>query len=226
MINKIEKTCWKPEISPTQANDTNDIIASKYFGNPWLAQNETWPEINNEAALFVLQLDIATLPKEVAKNLGNKGLLQFFFSREGGWGDEDYYRLRIIHPDANSANGSTQAQPDMDSFDFPEDRTQKIISSWTEYKEMPHGEEFEYDMDMDSDDDDESEDYPYMGDKLGGWAYWTQANDTPNDSRGNPMIMVYQLDAGCFFGNEKNFPAHAPTLFAGDGTGHMVNESS
>ena len=34
------------------------------------------------------------------------------------------------------------------------------------------------------------------------------------------MICLYQLDAGCFFG-EEDFPAHAPELFAGEGTGHI-----
>jgi len=53
-----------------------------------------------------------------------------------------------------------------------------------------------------------------------GHPFSAQGLPKPKDSKKKKMICLYQLDAGCFFG-EEDFPAHAPELFAGEGTGHI-----
>ena len=68
---------WAPQIG-----GCTDPFCSKYFGYPWLYQDEEWSEILGLPAEFVLQLNITTLPTKISKKLGGKGLLQFSFKQK------------------------------------------------------------------------------------------------------------------------------------------------
>lgn len=206
-----EKSSWRPQISDDYY--PNNIVASKYFGNPVLLNGESWPQLEGEDAKFILQLKIDTLPSPIASLLGGKGLLQFFLANEVGYGDDSYYLLRIIQEEEGSSN---TPQPNIENIEFPKDLSQKVISAWLEHQEWPHGQEFFASYE---DNDAEEKDYPYEGDKLGGWAFWTQGNETPEDSNGEPMIMIYQLNDGYLY--DEDSCAYATNLFSGDGTGHI-----
>lgn len=214
-LNKIQKECFKPIV---QTNDKNlNYSGSKYFGNTWLSNDEQWPK-NSQGnyLIFILQLDIATLPEKYKKELGETGLFQLFFDYEY----DGETLMRIVHPD-NS--GSYQVQPlnnNKQNNYYINNKTpkQKIIESWKSFKDLPH-----YEEDLDDDlmdlceeireNDEDDKVCAIQGDKLGGYAFWTQEG---NSSDG----LIYQLDAGCFY-DGKHFKAHAPNLFASDGTAHI-----
>lgn len=216
LMEKYVKSCWRPEVSLAQ--DNPDILTSKYFGNPWLAEGEAWPIINDAPAIFVLQLEIKTLPSPMARLLGGEGYLQFFYTSIPDYDPGNDCLLRIVKP---VGEGARLSQPEVD---YREDMSQKIITGWTQHTELPHGESYTEEMEEALDEIAEKHDtyvddlveYPYQGDKLGGWEFWTQGDETPGDD----AVLVYQIDAGCFFDGNV-FPAHAPNLFAGDGTGHI-----
>ncbi len=93
--------------------------------------------------------------------------------------------------------GKVKINLSQSEVDYPENRTQKVITGWTEHADFPHYEEYDEAIekmrdeiaekyDIDTDDyvnTDELVERSYQGDKLGGWAFWTQGNETPNHFR-------------------------------------------
>jgi len=215
-MKPLAKKMWAPQI---QKKTSTDPTCSKYFGNPWLYANEDWPMIAGKPATFVMQLNISTLPEEMAEKLGKKGLLQFFYQTSNSVYCSSFDELALVRIVDTTKPGKTLTQPDIEDYSIPEE---KIIINWKEYLEYPHNEDLDdingynaleelaegngvYLNDLGGEN--------YQGDKLGGWPFWTQAGSSLDG-------YVYQIDAGCFF-NGLKVPAHAPGLFAGDGTGHI-----
>jgi hypothetical protein len=209
-MGPLAKKMWAPQINKEKELQA-DATASKYFGNPWLYENEDWPVISGNPAIFVLQLNIATLPKEMSEQLGGKGLIQFFY--------EDYESSLVRIVDTTKP-GKVLVQPKVQDYKIPKE---KIIVDWKEYIDYPHSEDLEeqpgykeleqlvhgnhlYIGDLLPD--------TYQGDKLGGWPFWTQGGSGTDG-------YVYQLDAGSFYDGAK-VPAHAPNVFESDGTGHIL----
>ena len=142
---------------------------------------------------------------------------------ETNWDMTRLARLRIVHPDGKpSSCGADCGDTHLAGW------TPKLIKGWIDGLDHPHPEQFGEVSNFRDDVDYKKLQYDpgdympdcYQGDKLGGWPSWTQGVETPVDRNGEPMEFVYQLDAGCFF-DGRRFPAHAPAMFAGDGTGHI-----
>lgn len=213
------KSMWAPQVQEVLEPQLRpDITQSKYFGTPWLYAKEGWPAIGGLPALFVLQLNIATLPKEMSQKLGGKGLVQFFYqtSNEARCDWDERALVRVVD---TTKQGKTLPQPKVDDYLIP---TEKLIVGWEKYTDFPHGEdlvvmegyeELEALAQYNGVSLHESLTYPYQGDKLGGWPFWTQASE-------GVEYYLYQIDAGCFF-EGLCLPSHAPELFASDGTGHI-----
>ncbi len=209
--------CYCPEV---RDGDTRKPV-SKYFGLPWLAKDESWPEIEGVKPVFVLQLEIASLPHPFRPALGGEGLLQFFYAVDGPY--ENSALVRIVHPNGLD---SFAAHNEADNKS-PEWRPKRIVG-WSKSADYPRIEHLENICDTDFDEISEAFDvdigeeveFCIQGDKLGGWPFWTQGVEIPKNEYGEPMDYVLQLDAGCFF-DGPTFPAHAPELFASDGTGHI-----
>lgn len=215
-IKQLSKECFKPIVEIDESNV--EYNGSKYFGKVWLSNEEQWPTSETgEYLIFVLQLDIATLPEEYKKKLGSKGLLQFFFDFEYQ-GDT---LTRIVYPDQN---GCYHEQPFnnnsyTDYYIEGKKPQQKIIKSWESYQDFPHNEEELsddlhelYEELMES--EEQLELSAFDGDKLGGYALWAQAGYSSEN-------LLFQLGAGGSFSNARDFNAHAPSLFASDGTAHI-----
>lgn len=215
-IKKLSKECFKPIVEIDENN--LEYCGSKYFGKAWLSKEEKWPtNEKGDYLTFVLQLDIATLPEPYKKQLGKIGLVQLFFDIEY----EGETLTQIVYPDNN---GSYHEQPlnNSDSTDYyieGEKPKQKIIKSWESYQDFPHNEEQLsdnvqelYEELMKS--EDQLDLSAIDGDKLGGYALWTQAGYSSED-------LVFQFGAGALVDNKQTFESHAPNLFAGDGTAHI-----
>jgi uncharacterized protein YwqG len=210
-IEPLGKKMWAPQINKDKSVSV-DATCSKYFGNPWMYENEEWPLISGTPSIFVLQLNIETLPKEMSEELGGKGLLQFFYETN----DYDSYIVRIVDL---TKPGKVLKQPKVEGYKIPKE---KIIIDWKEYVDYPHAEDLEEQPGYKELEQlvqgnnlyiNELLPNTYQGDKLGGWPFWTQASEGTDG-------YIYQLDAGSFYGGVK-VPAHAPNLFASDGTGHI-----
>lgn len=227
LLIKNARCCWVPEIVKT-ANECR----SHYFGTPWLATHEAWPCILGQPALFVLQLDLALLPSAIRALVGDIGLLQFFYQPDEGididWsnGTEQLGLVRIIQ--TVNETGGVRKQPVINGHSK---RPVKLIGGWQERQDYLHSEEYSeagIENELDElanesglyDEDFYGDMFALQGDKLGGWPFWSQAVDYPVDSSGEPMVMLYQIDAGCFY-DGPHVKAHAKNLFADDGTGHI-----
>lgn len=217
-LSKFKKVCFKPIV---EINESHlEYSGSKYFGKTWLSNKETWPtDSYGNYLTFVLQLDINTLPEKYRKLLGKTGLFQLFVNGQ----ESDDSLMRIVYPD-NS--GSYYEQP-VNSDNFQnytingKKPQQKIITSWEMFDDYPHIEEVFDDklgdvwQEIQTIWNDRQEDEifkklkTFEGDKLGGYAFWAQAGST---SEG----LLFQLNASS--GKEPTELAHAPTLFASDGT--------
>jgi uncharacterized protein YwqG len=225
------RTFWVPQVSKSEEGAAT---ASRYFGRPWLADGEAWPTIRGEKAAFVLQLDVAALPEPMSKLLGGSGLVQFFYraTDEGGVMDGADAIVRLVRP---AGGGAAEIPADAYESDYANDgeRTPGAIVGWEVHEKADGprhddaddlglsdaGDEIAARHDVYLDDLDGVADCA-QGDKLGGWPFWTQASERPKDAAGRDMVPFYQIDAGCFY-DGPSFPAHAPGLFAGDGTGHL-----
>lgn len=206
-LKKIQKQCFIPSVEINE-NDL-EYSGSKYFGKTWLSNNEGWPQDSyGNDLVFVLQLDIKTLPDYYKNLLGKTGLFQLFVNCTDG--DETY--MRIVHPDKN---GKYHEQPvnDDDTYLIEEKKPQqKMIQSWTCAIDYPHPEEQLDDTLADLWEEIQNKDLnyelnTYSGDKLGGYAFYAQAG-------GSSEGLLFQLNAH----NELLAPAHAPILLASDGT--------
>jgi uncharacterized protein YwqG len=219
---------YKPVVSKGDA----DQPVSKYFGLPWLAAGEEWPELNGTKLTFILQLDVATLPEPHKSALGGEGLVQLFYDTKGDneWDKSALVRRVIPNGQPSSCKvDPTQNEADGDGDVFADAQWKpKLIKDWKADVDYPHYEHLEELTDVDLEeifdrkDVDASEklDGCLQGDKLGGWPFWSQGVELQDDAAGQRMTYVFQLDAGCFYDGRK-FPAHAPSFFAGDGTGHI-----
>lgn len=215
LLDKISKPTWEPIVE----EKTGPLDDSKYFGTPWLAADEDWPEIGGLPALFVLQLNVASLPSPMSKALGGCGLVQFFYQPDTA-SSADYDECHLVRWVDNTLASRVLAQPPVEEYpltgEFPKE---KVIVSWREDVDYPHSEDRDS-LGLNEDEVEQLQEnddiFAIQGDKLSGWPFWTQASETDDSS-----FVVFQLDAGCFY-NGKHFPAHAPDLFASDGTGHII----
>jgi uncharacterized protein YwqG len=227
---------------PVVRKGDTDLPVSKYFGLPWLAAGEDWPEINGTKPTFILQLEVASLPEPYKAALGGEGLVQLFYDTTGDneW-DESALVRRVLPNGLPSScmvdatleddEGGDDSEADDHAVTFTDDTAEwkpKLIKDWKADVDYPRYEHLEELTDIDLEEifdrkevDAASKlDGCLQGDKLGGWPFWSQAVEFQDDNSGERMHYVFQLDAGCFFDGRK-FPAHAPSVFAGDGTGHI-----
>src|SRR5579875_3345653 len=103
---------WAPEINKDKSLSVDDTV-SKYSGNPWLYEN--WPLIEGNPTIFVLQLNISTLPDEMSQKLGGKGLLQFFYEVNA----YDSYIVRIVD---TTKLGKVLKQPKVEDYKIPQEK--------------------------------------------------------------------------------------------------------
>ncbi|MCE9527663.1 MAG: DUF1963 domain-containing protein [Planctomycetales bacterium] len=141
-LKQFKRPAWKPLVE----NSDGPTTASKFSGSPWLSAKESWPlcgSCQHPMHLF-LQLDLASLPKELANRFG-KGLFQFFFcTSEDCWvnayGDHfsNTYLLRTVKPD------KSRRRPKIPRFndDHPKAFPARTIVGWKQMDDYPCISEF------------------------------------------------------------------------------------
>jgi hypothetical protein len=224
LVGDRARTAWMPVV----VREETAHPVSKYFGAPWMDDDEEWPRIAGHDALFVLQLDVASLPARYSRLLGGRGLIQFFWvdpetEVAGAGRDQDAMSIvRFVRP--HLRNGRNRIGP------VPwYARKPKVVVGWEAHRDMPHSVELEA-MGIGPDEissiaarhgvrEKSVVVPPLRGDKLGGWPSWSKGDDRPTYRSGKGSSL-YQIDSGAVFG-DGCLPTHAPGLFATNGTGHV-----
>ncbi|WP_315922079.1 DUF1963 domain-containing protein [Mesorhizobium sp. SP-1A] len=229
-IESQKRPVWRPIL---EEGDSNEPV-SKYYGTPWLARDEKWPECNGEPMLFICQLEIDKLPSPTREHLGGKGLFQFFYHPDPANYGEDML-VRTVHPDGPT---SVTEIPDIDLSDLIDDEDgcithllrPRLVVGWEEHAEYPDWEEepdlYEnlYNSGM------EYSEIPsfqnFWGDKLFGWSSWVQPKMATEFDDGTTYVPVLQLSADDYpYKDVERFPGLAPGMFAGDGFAYIYVNS-
>lgn len=176
------KTCWLPL---TEERDPGPF-ASQYFGTPWLAEGEKWPESDGERLRAVLQLRVDSLPAPMAALLGGTGLVQFFYPSDDSSAETWYGKgglLRLVRPEGMPAVSPAPLMMHDPAVlphlkNPPKGHVAQAITGWREHPDFPHSEETlrpDGDEANNGNEDDDGPSGCVQGDKLGGWPFWTQA---------------------------------------------------
>lgn len=212
------KTAYKTMMAPYRRDTHIPIVKpcpaakedkqSRYFGRPWMNDDQEWPTSNGKPLHFVLQMDVADLP---GKPLGEDGLLLFFH----GDGDADTESAIFIAD--ISMPGSLHEVPDSvqhnPSLAIREWRTMPDELWGDDTWDIPGHDEFDGVIDMfgctigeyiglDGKSYNEHKGvlkgilplaHTFECDKVGGNPRWEQGNDTPKDENGDPMEFILQV---------------------------------
>jgi hypothetical protein len=230
MLASYRRTAWLPEV---REGETLAPV-SKYFGVPWMAEGEAWPQALGADAVFVLQLDVASLPGDMPALLGGTGLVQFFYQENGDWPEDDGtdaddlgYMTKLAHVRLVQPEGRDGHPVELAVSRDPDQSVPRLVVGWKPVDDMPRDvgdEPCSVDLDAIAEEFDvyidDIDPECWQGDKLGGHPFWTQARESVRDAAGEEMVPFYQVDAGCFYDGPHG-EAYAPALFAGDGTGHL-----
>lgn len=205
---------------------------SRYFGRPWLNEENEWPERDGEPMNFVMQMDVATIP---GMPLGEDGLLVFFHAEEYS---DDMSEAFIV--DTSMPGGLREAPEGIHV-----NPALKIVN-WRTMPDVLWGDDA-WELD-DTDQFDAFGDYfgdtigEYLGndgktyqehegvklgilpalhtfecDKVGGQPRWEQGNETPEDDDGNKMQYILQVGHEGIVGDYDKNTIKWPTW----GRGHL-----
>jgi len=218
------------------------VLASKFSGRPWLAQDEPWPAcpLCGQLMQFFLQLNSSELPEPVGQEFGT-GLLQMFYccSSQGCEGNVEtapvsYGRAAYINKNLLIRLVEPNTEASMAPIPIPEEDyfPAKAIAHWQQLADYPQIEDLValiYGWDHAGDYDlwdqvverlgfADLEDYEECcstdeGDKLAGYPRWVQGMECPGcPICHQPMGQVFQL-ASC---------QNLPYMFGDAGIGHLL----
>lgn len=197
-LNALKRTAWLPETVEGDAK----TACSKFGGTAWLLAGEAWPtcvRCGKPMALF-LQLDLASLPEEASRMLGD-GLLQMFYcvsrtncvlTREGLSPFSPYQLVRRVDP----GPGAPAAQPaPLDRFLYA-----RTITSWKPIDDYASTYELQ---ELGITLDDATSDLLFergltaqQHDKLFGWPAWVQCVDYPRCRIcGRVLRLIFELQS-------------------------------
>lgn len=209
----IDAHCTKAYFPITEERDPIGH-ESRYFGLPWLEERREWPCYEGDPMPFVLQLDLAKIPE--IEGLPRKGLLSFFHA--GGW-EEDGSNSAVIIQDtglpgglrpmpeglraltASVITGWVEKQDAPRSWALEEalenSRSHKLAEMIDDLMSEISGSVLDANGNEVLESDVLSEGIPYVAhcfesDKLSGHPFWAQGDETPKDSLGNVMTLVFQ----------------------------------
>ncbi|RDV39486.1 DUF1963 domain-containing protein [Bradymonadaceae bacterium TMQ3] len=223
------ETILPPELStfrrtayrPVTAEGDGDLRGSKFSGRPWLQRDEPWPlcpNCNTPQQLFV-QLNLASLPPDQQKRLGDRGLLQLFYCTSSDplceVECEAYFpfarSVMARRIDDVSEPANTGAQGPAQPF------AARRIEGWEAIDDdVPGYEELDqlgHELSPEAEQALEEAERPVTGDKLGGWPAWVQGVEYPScPTCSTRMEVVLQIDSN----------DNLPYMFGDMGAGHLT----
>lgn len=216
LLASLKRDAFVPEVDPEAAAADK---GSRYFGSPWMPAGMDWPHDGEMPMNFVLQLDLATIPWK-PEGMPDKGLLLFFHAEEYNDPEEQSF---ITVVDQSLEGGLGEAPDDevivnralsivgwRKTVDVPHWESRYDI----EGLEDDADELLDYGYQRDATGRHElitGEDgkgyeeidlvagavlplaHTFSGDKIGGWPYWEQGDDTPEDPDGTRWAYFMQV---------------------------------
>jgi uncharacterized protein YwqG len=228
-----KRLTWKPIVK----DGDGSITASKFSGQPWLDEQESYPICGccQTPMALLLQLNLNEIPPELANQFGT-GLLQLFYCLNcSSYAPfEDNKLVRIVEP-----NQYPSQPPVIGGLGGVKDKLPaKTIIGWKQLEDYPDGVELEewglifnddyteeliriecpdFGIIIDIPDDSEIEDDLFSmvvtGDKLSGYPDWVQDVEYPNCPEcQRRMQFVFQIDSN----------DNLPIMFGDMGCGHIT----
>lgn len=203
------RTAYIPVVAVTDTPSTE----TRYFGRPWMPEDMEWPELDGDPMHFVMQVDLATLPQKVGAVDPASGLLLFFHGEEY---DPDSQSMLVVVdtskpgglrdlPEGVPENPALAICEWKEVIDFPWGDDADELDGYEEYEDIltdfggctigkytgTDGVEY---TEKDGIEKGVRPLFTTFGcDKLGGWPYWEQGNETPDDRDRNPMEYLMQI---------------------------------
>ena len=203
LVKPLIRTATKLEVLPASRPPENSQMVSHFGGNPYFEKGESWPKTDNGNHLaFIFQIfntPELELPESIA-------LVQFYYDWEEfpwetsseGWLVKIYKKVNqdmvgfIATPSTLETAkyclincSATNSLPDWEGIDLHSPPASKLSCAldenepWDSYDQVVEKLIGEQD---------------YLS-QLGGYPKWVQGEETPNDSNGNPMKLLFQIDS-------------------------------
>lgn len=216
LLASLKRDAFVPQVNPSAT--AIDDKGSRYFGNPWMPAGMEWPHDGDAPMSFVLQLDLATIPWK-PEGMPDKGLLLFFHAEE--YNDPEEQSLIVIVD--QFLEGGLREAPDDEvpqsrplpiigwrkTVDVPHWESRYAIEGLDDddddqldygYQRSESGGDLITGMDGKGYEEADlvAGDvvplaHTFSGDKIGGWPYWEQGDDTPEDPDGARWTYFMQV---------------------------------
>ncbi|MCD0477340.1 DUF1963 domain-containing protein [Chryseobacterium sp. LC2016-29] len=201
-LEKYKLETIKISATPLENEESLQIFESKFLGKPYLPKDMEYPkDKENKPMVLWAQINFADFP--VLEGYPNQGILQFFVSPE--WFDMDDYKV-VFHD-----NISEEFKTD---FSFLTEEAYEESPIYREHKldfskEIEYGSsaDFRFDMNFNNQDfwnfqetltDNEKEEVNGIidgtGHKIGGYAYFTQADVRDYNQNLKQDLLLLQID--------------------------------
>ncbi|RZJ53252.1 MAG: DUF1963 domain-containing protein [Flavobacterium sp.] len=192
----------KIQASPLEKSETLSFIKSKFLGTPYLPLNMEYPNDKNGKPMVLLaQLNFSEIPQ--LENYPEKGILQFYIPSED-WYDMEDYKI-IYHEEIKDHQTDFEFLTEELYEDFPVYCEHSLIFS----KETEYGgsEDFRFDYTFDdltywefqeklnkSEQEEIEKFFCNIGHKIGGYAFFTQADPRSSNNESKNDILLFQMD--------------------------------
>ena len=173
-LRKKLKPYARDSFKPRTRSGAGEPRGSRFGGDPWLAQGESWPMHGEVPAQFLFQIDLEQLPTDVGR-----GLLRVFLRPEGGFRPDD---TTCLHTTADEGAVVAGSEP------LPARR----ITGFNKPKSDLPGEEARGLVTLDPAEVEHLRSMAAAGDKVGGWPHWIQDEEYPKGFG----RFVLQVDTG------------------------------
>lgn len=206
-LEKYKLETIKIAATPLENEESLQIFDNKFLGTPYLPKGMEYPkDKENKPMVLWAQINFADVP--VLDNYPNQGILQFFVSAE--WFDMDDYK--VVFHDTISEEFQTDFSFLIEEMyeESPIYREHKLNFS----KEIEYGssEDFRFDMNFNNQDywdfqetltKDQTKIIDGTGHKIGGYAYFTQADirDYNKDLKQDVLLLQIDTDDEIMFGD-------------------------
>jgi uncharacterized protein YwqG len=215
-LASLKRDAFIPEVDP---NASAPDKGSRYFGSPWMPAGMEWPHDGDAPMSFVLQLDLATIPWR-PEGMPETGLLLFFHAEEYNDPEDQSF---VVIVDQSSEGGLREAPDDevAESSALPIIGWRKTVDvpHWESRHDIEGLDDDDDDLldygyqrdesgrhELITGDDGKGYEeadlvkrgvlplaHTFSGDKIGGWPYWEQGDDTPEDTDGTKWTYFMQV---------------------------------
>lgn len=192
---------------------------TRYGGRPWMSPDAAWPEYDGQDMIFVAQINLDDVP-----GIEANGTVLVFVAEEGY--EEGKTAVAILTPPGAGVfrdDGPSDIYEPVRLHavaDYPHSEdlngmlSEAVREAWDSgvWEGAVRSAHYHEEIDDATGEQVDHNDLVRKGltarvpcfhaDKVGGWPHWTQANETPKDSKGEPMTFIAQFGDMGRLGND------------------------